>query len=137
AAPVQAAPALPPPATSAPAPAAPPTATATGAPAAPAVPAGGVAAPAGQGAPMAIRLVANAACWLSLTVDGTRVVSRTLDPGERVEYQAHRSIEIVAGNAGALAVTLNGQPAKPIGTPGQVVTTTITVESLKNFLQYP
>jgi hypothetical protein len=44
---------------------------------------------------------------------------------------------MIVGNAAALAVTLNGKPARALGGAGQVVTTTITAESFQTFLQQP
>ena len=51
-----------------------------------------------------------------------RASRRTLEPGEHVSYPVRTFVTINAGNAGALSLTLNGKPAKPIGTAGQVVT---------------
>jgi cytoskeleton protein RodZ len=86
-------------------------------------------------APLAVSILATEACWLSLTVDGSKVVARVLQPGERVAYQARTAVTLSAGNAGALALTINGKPGKRIGGSGQVVTRTITVASAKDFLQ--
>jgi cytoskeleton protein RodZ len=88
-------------------------------------------------APLSIEIAASGACWLVLTIDGARVVARTLDPGEHVRYPVRSFVTINAGNAGALSLTLNGKPAKPIGTSGQVVTATITPGNVGTFLQYP
>jgi cytoskeletal protein RodZ len=85
--------------------------------------------------PLAIILTANEACWLSISVDGTRVPSRTLNAGERVEFTVLRSITLTAGNAGALAITLNGRPARPIGAAGEVVTRTISASGYETFLR--
>ena len=86
-------------------------------------------------APLVVSILATDACWLSLSVDGVKVMGRVLQPGERVEYQARAAVILSAGNAGALAVTINGKPGKPLGGPGQVVTRTITVESMTDFLR--
>jgi len=74
-------------------------------------------------------------CWLSVSVDGTRSPSRTAGAGERLEFAVRRSITIRAGNAGALSVTLNGKACTRIGTPGQVVTATITASDYGAFLR--
>lgn len=117
-----------------------PAATTTAAAGVPSVPAAAPpAAPAGPAtdAPLTVGITTTDACWLSLSVDGTRVVARTLEPGEHVSYPVRASVTIIAGNAGALSLTLNGKAARSIGGPGQVVTTTITPETIKNFLQQP
>lgn len=86
-------------------------------------------------APLAVVLAASGDCWLSITVDGVRVPSRTLQAGERIEFRVQRSITMTAGSAGALEVTLNGRPARPLGETGQVVTTTITAAGYEAFLR--
>jgi hypothetical protein len=80
-------------------------------------------------------LTTTAGCWLSISVDGTRVPSRTLNAGERIEFAVQRSITMTAGNAGALAISLNGQPARSLGVAGQVVTTTIPASGYEAFLR--
>jgi cytoskeleton protein RodZ len=100
-------------------------------------PAGPSASAAATDAPLSIEIAASGACWLVLTVDGARVVARTLESGEHVRYPVRSFVTINAGNAGALSLTLNGKPAKPIGTSGQVVTATITPGNVGTFLQYP
>jgi hypothetical protein len=42
---------------------------------------------------------------------------------------------MTAGNAGALAITLNGKPARPLGSAGEVVTATITASGYESFLR--
>jgi cytoskeleton protein RodZ len=88
-------------------------------------------------APLTIEIAASGACWLVLTIDGARVLARTLDPGEHVSYPVRSFVTVNAGNAGALSLILNGKPAKPIGVAGQVVATTITPATISRFLQQP
>jgi cytoskeleton protein RodZ len=85
--------------------------------------------------PLVVVLTATGDCWLSISVDGTRVPSRTLQAGERVEFAVQRSMTMTAGNAGALAITLNGKPARPLGAAAQVVTTTITAAGYEALLR--
>jgi cytoskeletal protein RodZ len=91
----------------------------------------------GQAAPLVVGIVASDLCWLSVTVDGNRLLARNLQAGERLEYQVGTRVTMIVGNAAALAVTLNGKPARPLGGPGQVVTTTITADAFERFLQQP
>jgi cytoskeletal protein RodZ len=127
-------------------PAAVPAAEAGGQLPAAATAAGGSAAPvAGAGAseafvatpetPLALRVVASEECWLSLSVDGQKVVARNLQAGERVQFRARTAIILSAGNAGALTLTINGKPARALGGRGEVVTSTITLATLKDFVQ--
>ncbi len=85
-------------------------------------------------APVALSLAADEDCWVSLTVDGTKVVARVLGAGERLQYRG-RVMVLSAGNAGGLSLTINGRPSRPIGGRGQVVTTTLTAESIKALIQ--
>jgi cytoskeletal protein RodZ len=85
--------------------------------------------------PLALTVVASEECWLSLSVDGQKVVARNLQPGERVQFRARTVIILSAGNAGALTLTLNGKPARALGGRGEVVTSTITLATLKDFVQ--
>ena len=74
-------------------------------------------------------------CWLSVSLDGTRQPSRTGASGERIEFAVQRSITLTAGNAGALSMTLNGEPARALGAAGSVVTTTIPASGFESFLR--
>ncbi|MEW5981578.1 MAG: RodZ domain-containing protein [Acidobacteriota bacterium] len=96
-------------------------------------PAGETAPP----APISLSIVSTEQCWVSLVVDGVEVVSRLLEPGERVSYDAQKSVTLKAGNAGALQLTLNGRRGRPFGTAGQVVTRTITPETIAGFIEQP
>ena len=85
--------------------------------------------------PLALTVVASEECWLSLSVDGQKVVARNLQAGERVQFRARTVIILSAGNAGALTLTINGKPARTLGGRGEVVTSTITLATLKDFVQ--
>jgi cytoskeletal protein RodZ len=91
----------------------------------------------GQDGPLVVGIVASDLCWLSVTVDGNRFLARNLQAGERLEYRVGTRMTMIAGNASALAVTLNGTPARPLGGPGQVVTTTITADTFQSVLRQP
>jgi cytoskeleton protein RodZ len=95
-----------------------------------AVPTAGTIEPAN----LSLAAVARAACWISVTTDEGRSTQRLLAPGERFAATAQRSFRVRVGNAGALALTLNGHPARPLGTSGQVVTVRISLDNLHTFL---
>lgn len=84
---------------------------------------------------LSVVLGASEACWIAVTADGVRVADRTLQAGDRVEFQARDRLTLSAGNAGALSITINGKPARPWGTRGQVVSRVITLDTLNAFLQ--
>lgn len=92
-------------------------------------------AAAAAAAPIQIAIVAEAECWLQVKLDKIVVLDRVLRPGERVSYDAFSSVDLIAGNAGGLSLTLNGKPARPLGASGAVVTATITADTLATFLR--
>ncbi|HEY5095283.1 MAG TPA: helix-turn-helix domain-containing protein [Candidatus Eremiobacteraceae bacterium] len=67
-----------------------------------------------------LRLETTQACWLSVTVDGKRVVYSTLPKGAVREFHAEREINLRAGNAGGLVATIDGKPLGTLGQVGQV-----------------
>ncbi len=89
----------------------------------------------GPQAPLRLVLVARTACWVSLTVDGTRVVGRTLEAGERVTSEARTEAVLNVGDAAALSMTINEVPVRALGGAGQVVTTRITPDNYRTLLQ--
>jgi cytoskeletal protein RodZ len=67
-----------------------------------------------------LRLQLTQSCWLSITVDGKRVVYETLPAGTVKQFHGVREISIRAGNAGGVVATIDGQPLGTLGNPGQV-----------------
>lgn len=78
-----------------------------------------------------VDLVLNAdrECWVTATADGSRVLYQLLSPGSQHAIRASREITILAGNAGALRVTINGRQAGPLGRDGEVRSVRITPEN--------
>ena len=60
--------------------------------------------------------------------------SRELAAGERQTFEVHREFVLTAGDAAALTVTLNGEDARPLGKPGEVVTTRFSLANFKEYL---
>jgi len=83
---------------------------------------------------LTVRLTALAECRVSATVDGERRVDRLLQPGEQLGMDVHRELLLTAGDASAVAITLNGAEARPLGKPGQVVTVRLNLMNFKNYL---
>jgi hypothetical protein len=102
-------------------------AVATAAPPAAAPAAGPVAEPAPPPDPFESVLTTNRAVWLRVTADGNRVVSRELPAGARVPFKAEKSIEIRAGDAGAVRLSIGGRDQGALGADGAVVTRSFTV----------
>jgi cytoskeletal protein RodZ len=61
-------------------------------------------------------------CWIAATVDGRVALRQLLQAGARQTLDAERELILLAGDAGALEVTLNGVQARPLGGSGEVVT---------------
>ena len=109
-------------------------------PAAPAaVPAVAAPAPATTPPPdsdrLTIVLSVKRPCFVSATVDGQKVVDRLLQAGERKTIEVRREMVLTAGDATAIALTLNGADAKALGNAGEVVTARVTLANFKEFLQ--
>ena len=134
----------------APAPSTPPVSgPKTAAPAAPtpaattasAGPATGAGIPSGTSSDPADRVtvavVATGPCWVSAIVDGERRVAREFQTGERMAFELEKSVVLTAGDAAALAVTINGEEARPLGSAGQVVTVRVTPANFKEYLAAP
>jgi len=63
------------------------------------------------------------------------MIERLMQPGERSTLEVKREMVLTAGDGGALAVTLNGAAAKPLGKSGEVVTARYNLTNFKNYLQ--
>jgi cytoskeletal protein RodZ len=79
-----------------------------------------------------IELAPEGPCWIEAAADGTRVIYRLMDAGDRQTIDARESIDLKVGDPGALRFTVNGQPGGPLGPPGQPVTIRITPDNLRD-----
>lgn len=73
--------------------------------------------------PLAIVLRPGAAGRVSLTVDGEPVVSRIMQAGEAVAYEAEYEIRLEVENAAGFDFTINDQPGRSLAGSGEVVIT--------------
>jgi cytoskeleton protein RodZ len=83
---------------------------------------------------LAMELAPRAKCWVSVTTDGEQVFSGLMTAGDKRMVTAKEQITLNVGDAGAFAYTLNGRAGKPLGAPGEVVSTRITLANLQEFL---
>jgi hypothetical protein len=60
--------------------------------------------------------------------------SGVLEATGRRDFDVGTGLTIKVGNAGVLALAINGQPGRPLGETGEVVTVNITPENLRDFL---
>jgi cytoskeleton protein RodZ len=67
-----------------------------------------------------VDLEARQDSWVGVQVDGLKVVDRVLKQGEKQAIEAKREVVLSLGNAGGVGLTLNGQPAPPLGRSGEV-----------------
>lgn len=91
-------------------------------------------APAAPSDRLTVALSAIGECWVSATVDGEKKIERLLQPGEQVAMDVRRELVLTAGDASALAITLNGAEAKPLGKPGEVVTARLNLTNFKDYV---
>ncbi len=73
-------------------------------------------------------------CWLSTSVDGAEPLERLLPAGRTVRLQVQQEAVLKIGNAAAVSILINGQPARPLGVEGQVVTLRVTALNFESFL---
>jgi len=82
-----------------------------------------------------VEVAPTGTCWVSLTVDGTLVLARVMEPGERVSRRVTTEAVIQVGDAGAFAFSVNGRPGRPLGEAGQVRTVRITPGTYESLLR--
>lgn len=67
--------------------------------------------------------------WLQVTVDDKTEFMGNLTQGERRTWTAKEKLTVRSGNAGAVLISVNQQPAKPFGADGDVKEVTFTLEN--------
>ena len=75
---------------------------------------------------LVLTLTALRSCWIGTVIDGGQRLERLLKPDETVMLHAHDEVVLRVGDAAALSVLINNQPASPLGAAGQVVTKRIS-----------
>jgi len=84
---------------------------------------------------MKLELQATGECWVRVTADGKRALSRVMKEGEKETVEGQDRMMIEVGNAGGLTFSINGRPGKPLGESGRVRTLNIAKDTLAEFLQ--
>ncbi len=69
---------------------------------------------------LVLELRAQQPCWVAARIDGESAMDRVLIAGESTTMKASDEILLSVGNAGGLVVSVNGQPALPLGREGEV-----------------
>ncbi len=86
-------------------------------------------------ADLTIALKASGRSWLRVEIDNAQTIERTLQNGEELTVTVRKEAVIRLGNAGGVALTLNGRTGVPLGRRGEVVTTRITPANYGRFIQ--
>jgi hypothetical protein len=73
-----------------------------------------------QPAPLNVTVAASGHTWIRTVADGATVFEGFLNTGDRQIWQAKRSLTVRVGNAGVVAIAVNGKSVGPLGGPGQV-----------------
>jgi cytoskeleton protein RodZ len=83
---------------------------------------------------LTLEIAPRATCWVSVTADGELTFSGLMNAGNKRIVTAKELILLSVGDAGAFVYALNGQPGRPLGAPGQVVSRKITLSNLNEFV---
>ena len=81
-----------------------------------------------------LTLTARRSCWITALVDGGRRMERLMPQDETIVLHAQDEAFLTVGDAAALSMLINNQPAKPLGTDGQVVSLRITRTNYPTYL---
>jgi cytoskeleton protein RodZ len=73
-----------------------------------------------------LNLSATESTWLSITSEGKQIYSALLQPGQTKTLTAADAARMLVGNAGGIAVRMNGKEIGPLGGRGQVRTVLFT-----------
>ena len=88
--------------------------------------------PAGQ---VRLEIAPTADCWVSVTVDGKKVLGRVVPAGEKQAFTIANEATVEIGDAGAFAYSVNGKPGKALGDKGQVRTLKLTPATASQFIR--
>ncbi len=76
---------------------------------------------------VAVRLEVDKRAWVRVLVDGSEKYAGRPGPGDNLEFQAEKTIELITGNGAGVHVFLNGQDLGRLGDLGQDVDRIYTV----------
>ena len=94
-----------------------------------------IAAPPAESAALHLELRFDGSCWLSVTADGTRVVSRMMEAGEQYVLDVRKGAVLRVGDPAALTFSINGLAGRSLGPAGEAVTAQITSDNYREFLR--
>ncbi len=88
----------------------------------------------GSPTPLTFEIVATAPVTVSIDVDGVRREARPLAAGERLTFDADREMAIGVTDAAAVQLSINNQPALPLGAAGESRSVVIDRANYGSFL---
>jgi hypothetical protein len=83
-----------------------------------------------------ILVAADGPCWVRLRGDGNVHFQGLMQAGDKQTGDAKDNVDIVIGDAAMFRYSINGQPGKVLGKPGQVVVAHITRANWQDWLQH-
>src|SRR5580658_6156869 len=84
-----------------------------------------------------LNLSATESTWLSITSEGKQIFSGVLQPSQTKTLTASDAAQMKVGNAGGIAVRMNGKEIGPLGGRGQVRTVLFTAPDKVEFVEPP
>jgi len=84
---------------------------------------------------LTVGLTVKRPCWVTATVDGRRTINRLLQPGEKTTIEVRKELVLTAGDASAVALTVNRAEARPLGNTGEVMTVRLNPTNFKSYVQ--
>jgi len=104
-------------------------------PPAPAATAGGVPPAPAPNEQLTLDIAPTAECWVSITVDGRKLLARVMPAGEKQSFVITKDATVEIGDAGAFGYSVNGKPGKPLGGSGQIRTLKLTPATAAQYIR--
>jgi cytoskeleton protein RodZ len=82
-----------------------------------------------------LTLASRGLCWVTVRSNGAIQFTGTMKAGERKDLDVWGRVSLTVGNAGVIDLAINGQPARSLGSEGEVVTALMNTQNLNTFLQ--
>jgi cytoskeleton protein RodZ len=83
---------------------------------------------------MRMELQPQGPCWIEATADGSRVIYRLLNAGDRYALEGYEDLVLKVGEPAALFFTIDGSKGRQLGPAGQPTTVHITRENSHEFI---
>ena len=86
------------------------------------------------GPPMRALIVLTKPAFVSASADGRPIVSREMSAGERTMLEAHTRAVLRVSDPSAVTVSVDGEPARPLGTGTRSATFEVTRDAIRNLM---